>query len=299
MFGSLRYFIKEYIKNIYINGFMSLASIMVMVCCLVLTGMSFLVYKNLRGTLKSIENDNSITIYLKYDNKIDVNEVQNEIKSIPNIASCTLYSKDEAMKEYESILGDSVMSLMEGEENPLPDAFNISMEDLSKYEDTVAQIMVLPYVDSISDRSDIARRLSDFKKLLTLVGFWVTFGLSIVSLMIISNTVRMTMYNRRFEISIMKSVGATNGFIRAPFIVEGTLLGLMSAVFSTLILYIICGQAIELISKFMPLNVSSFNETFKDIFIVFVVVGSLLGIFASVISIKRYLKKEGGLPVAW
>ena len=299
MFGSLRYFIKEGIKNIYINGFMSLASIMVMVCCLVLTGMSFLVYKNLRGTLKSIENDNSITIYLKYDNKIDVNEVQNEIKSIPNIAYFTLYSKDEAMKEYESILGDSVMSLMEGEENPLPDAFNISMEDLSKYEDTVAQIMVLPYVDSISDRSDIARRLSDFKKLLTLVGFWVTFGLSIVSLMIISNTVRMTMYNRRFEISIMKSVGATNGFIRAPFIVEGTLLGLMSAVFSTLILYIICGQAIELISKFMPLNVSSFNETFKDIFIVFVVVGSLLGIFASVISIKRYLKKEGGLPVAW
>ena len=132
-----------------------------------------------------------------------------------------------------------------------------------------------------------------------MVGFWITVGLAIVSMMLISNTVRITMYNRRFEIIIMKSVGATNAFIRSPFIVEGLIIGIISAALSSVILKIICSQALMLISSIIPLDSSLFDVMLKKIFGYFFISGSILGIFSSIISIKKYLKQEGGMAVAW
>lgn len=299
MFRSLKYFIKEGVKNVYINGIMSIASVLVMVCCLVMTGVAFLFYKNIQDAIKNIESNNNITVYMKYESKADTEEIKNQIDSIPNVESCVIYPKSEAMKEYEGILGDSITSLFEGEANPLPDAFKVQMVDLSLYNDTVEKIMSISEVDSISDRSEIAKKLSDLKKLVGLIGFWVVLGLVLVSLMIISNTIRITMHNRRFEISIMKSVGATNAFIRAPFIIEGLILGIISAVLSIVILKIVCGQAIGMINTIIPFNFSSFNRMFKELFLGFVCSGAFIGVFASLISIKKYLKKEGGISVAW
>lgn len=299
MFGTFRYFFKEGMKNIYMNGLMSVASVIVMVCCLVMTGMAFVVYQNIQNALKGIEKNNSMTVYLEYGVPADLDEVHDKICQIDNIESCSLYSKDDAIKEYEGLLGDSISSLFQGEDNPLPDAFKISMKDLSLYDDTIDKIMDIDVVDSISDKSEIAKKLTDLKKLVSVVGFWINLGLAIVSLMIISNTIRITMHNRRFEISIMKSVGATNSFIRAPFIIEGFMLGLISAILSITILHIVCVKAIGLINNIIPLNSLFFEETFKKIVISFVLSGSLLGVFASIISIKKYLKKEGGISVAW
>ena len=295
----LKYFIKEGFRNVYINGFMSLASVLIMVCCFVTTGIVFLIYKNIQVALKNIEFNNNITVYIKDDSISDLEKLKSEIEDIPNVASCSIYPKSDALENYKEILGDSINDIFEEDENPLPDALKVSMEDLSFYEETVNKIMDIPEVDSVSDRSEIAKKLSGLKRLVTMVGFWITIGLAIVSMMLISNTVRITMYNRRFEISIMKSVGATNAFIRSPFIVEGLIIGIISAALSSVILKIICSQALLLISSIIPLDGSLFDVMLKKIFGYFFISGSILGIFSSIISIKKYLKQEGGMAVAW
>lgn len=299
MFGSVRYFLKEGIRNVYMNGLMSIASVLIMVCCLVMTGMGFVIYQNIKDALKEVEKKNSITVYLKYKTDVDLNQIKDQISSISNVESCTLYPKEEGIKKYQDLMGEAISSLFEGEDNPLPDAYKVSMKDLSCYDETVKQIMNIDEVDSISDKSDISKKLSDLKRLVTVVGFWVISGLASISLLIISNTIRITMYNRRFEISIMKSVGATNMFIRVPFIIEGLVLGLISAFLSMLLLHIICGRAISLINSIVPFSSLSLNDTYRQLLIIFISAGSFLGVFASMISIKKYLKKEGGMSVAW
>lgn len=300
MFESVRYFFKEGIKNIYMNGLMSIASVFVMVCCLVMTGIAFVVHQNIKNSLQNIEKNNSITVYLNYGITPNLDDVKNKICSIDNIDSCTLHSKEDGVRECENILGGNYISdIFEGEENPLPDAFRITMKDFSIYNETVNQIMNIEEVSSISDKSDIAKKLSDLKKLVSIIGFWVNVGLAVVSLMIISNTIRITMYNRRFEISIMKSVGATNMFIRTPFIIEGFLLGLISASLSIAILNLIFMYATSLINNIIPLNNFFLKQTLDKLIFVFMASGGFLGVFASLISIKKYLKKEGGLSVAW
>ena len=279
---------------------MSIASVFVMVCCLVMTGIAFVVHQNIKNSLQNIEKNNSITVYLNYGITPNLDDVKNKICSIDNIDSCTLHSKEDGVRECENILGGNYISdIFEGEENPLPDAFRITMKDFSIYNETVNQIMNIEEVSSISDKSDIAKKLSDLKKLVSIIGFWVNVGLAVVSLMIISNTIRITMYNRRFEISIMKSVGATNMFIRTPFIIEGFLLGLISASLSIAILNLIFMYATSLINNIIPLNNFFLKQTLDKLIFVFMASGGFLGVFASLISIKKYLKKEGGLSVAW
>ena len=123
-----------------------------------------------------------------------------------------------------------------GDDNFLPDSYRISMTDLSLYDETVAQITSIEGVEKIIDYSDIANQLTQLDDMVTTVCFWIILLLGVVSLFIISNTIRVALFSRRLEISIMKSVGATNWFVRVPFIVEGVLIGLVSGGLASLIL---------------------------------------------------------------
>ena len=298
MYIKLNYFLREGVRNVYSNGLMSIASVCVMVCCFILMGFSFLISRNIKNTLKNIEKDNSITVYLKADVSYDLEYMKNKLSSIDNISSCILQPKEEALKNYEDLLGDSLIDLFEGD-NPLPDAFQISMEDLSKYQETVSLISSMTEVDSISDRGEVAKKLSNLKSLLKKLGIWIVVGLMSVSIMIISNTIRITMYNRRFEISIMKSIGATNMFIRLPFIVEGIILGSISSVISIFILKFAYERATEITSSLVPIAIFSFDRIFYQMLGAFVIFGIFLGIVSSLLSIKKYLNKEGGMSVVW
>ena len=272
------YFIKEGIRNVYSNGLMSIASVFVMVCCLLLMGISFLVSKSIRNILNSIEKNNSITVYAKFDVPVDVDELKDRISSLENVASCNVRSKDEALKSYEETLGSSLTDLFDGD-IPVPDTFEVSMYDLSKYNETVSKILEISEIDSISDRSEIASKLSKLKSILKRIGIWVVIGLMSVSVMIISNTIRITMYNRRFEISIMKSIGATNTFIRLPFIVEGMILGLISSIISILILKFSYMKASEVFSNIIPISAFSFSKIYVHISIIQIIYKVIISLF--------------------
>lgn len=296
---SIKYFLKEGFKNIWLNGMMSAASILVMVCCMVLTGSAVLLSANISSTLKGIEGRNSITVYLEKEVTAgQALRVGEKIAAVPNVLTCDYYSREEAAIKYKDMMGSFFQNL-QGDNNPFPDAFHITMESLAKYEGTIENIKQIEGVQSVSDRSETAKKLTELNNLVANAGFWVILSLGIVSLFIVSNTIKITMHNRRFEINIMKSIGATNWFIRIPFIVEGIIIGLISAIFSTGILKLVYDKILGIIDKIIPFKGLSFNELILPIFLSFAAAGMMVGIIGGGISVSKYLKKEGGDVVAW
>lgn len=296
------YLLKEGFKNIWNNRMMSLASIVVLVSCLIITGAASLLSLNVEHLISSVGDDNEITVYLDVDiSDIDAVKVGGEIGKIKNISECTFYSKDKVLTEYKDTLGNLYES-MEGDGNPFSNEYKVRLDDLSKYKETVKQIKSIDGVDSVSDRSDIARKLTKLNYFVTFVGFWVVLILAIVTLFIISNTIKMTMYSRRFEISIMKSVGATNAFVRIPFIVEAMTIGLISGLIAAgaiIAIYNPVRDAASGIVAFIATATVPLEDVWLPVLISFSAAGILIGTLGGFISITKYLRKEGGEILGW
>lgn len=296
----LGYLIKEGFKSIWNNRMMSLASIGVLVSCLLITGAAELLSINVNSVVESVGRDNQVTVFLNDDvTELEaVMEIGPEIRKIDNISSCEFYSKDEAIKELEDELGN-LFSELQGDANPLPHAFHVTMTDLSQYDDTVKAISKLDGVYKLSDRSDVASKLTSLNKLVTHIGLWIVFVLGLISLFIISNSVRMTMYSRRFEISIMKSVGATNWFVRIPFIIEGMVIGIISGIISSVVIAFLYEGMIAAVQYIIPFSEIAYSEVALKMSLAFILLGMAVGALGATISIGRYLKKEGGEILGW
>lgn len=301
--NNIRYLFREGVRNIWSNRTMSLASIGVLVSCLLLTGAAVLFSMNISAAMATVEGTNSVRVYM--DKGLPVLsslKVGEQIKKLDNIKSCQFISKDDALQKVMGMIGQKDSTLlkdMTGKDNPLPDAFQVSFQDLSKYKNTVAQIKQIQGVSSVNDYSDVAAKLTNLDHLVTTVGFWIILLLSLVSLFIISNTIRVTMFSHRLEINIMKSVGATNWFVRVPFIVEGVFIGLLSGLLSSMLLCLLYDKltgTLTSITLFSPLDIGPLQWR---ITLLFLVAGALFGAIGGVISIGKYLKKEGGEIVEW
>ena len=295
------YLVKEGFKNIWSNRIMSIASVCVLVSCLVLTGAAALFSLNVTKLVDEVGDSNETIVYIDSSyTSLEGVYVGKEIEKLPNITSATFYSKDEAFEQYRETLGDSLFERIE--DNPLPDSIIVVMDDLSKYDETVAEIQKIPGVDAdtILNRRDFADRLTRVSNLVNLISIAVVSALFVISLFIIANTIRTTMYSRRFEISIMKSVGATNAFVRMPFLVEGMVLGLISAVLAS--------GALALVYEGIGMVVENAQSTFTFIpyltvlpFVAaaFALFGICVGFAGGFISIRKYLKMEGNEILGW
>ncbi len=296
----LGYLIREGIKSVWNNRMMSLASIGVLASCLVITGAAVLLSINVSYVVDSLGQENQVTVYLEDDvTELEaVMEIAPIIREIDNVEDCVFYSRDEAIAQYKEELGD-LFEEMQGDANPLPHAFHVTMTDLSLYDDTVEQIAEVDGVYKLSDRSEVASKLTGLNTLVAQIGIWIIIILGIISLFIISNSVRMTMYSRRFEISIMKSVGATNTFVRIPFIIEGMLIGLISGVLAALCIAFLYEGMITAVQYIIPFEEVAYSSIALPLSLGFVVLGMVVGAIGSCISIGRYLKKEGGEILGW
>ncbi len=301
-FNSSGYLVKEGLKNIWTNRMMSLASVIVLVSCLIITGAAILVSVNVTSLISSIGDDNQVNVFLEYDmSDIDAIKLGTTIKKIDNVEDCQYYSKDEAIKEYKDKLGNLYESL-QGEDNPLGNVYKVRLADLSNYKQTIKEIEAIDGVASVSDRGDIARTLTKLNYFVTIVGFWIVMILGVVTLFIISNTIKMTMYSRRYEISIMKSVGATNTFVRIPFIIEAMAIGLISGLIASVALIAIYNPIRETAGRMITLIGTStipISDIWLNILLGFSGAGILIGALGGSISISKYLRKEGGDILGW
>ncbi len=296
------YLIKEGFKNIWTNRMMSLASVIVLVSCLIITGAAFLISLNVTHLISKIGDDDQITVYLDYDlNDLQSIKLGSQISKIENIESYSFYSKEDALKQYEQVLGN-IYESMQDDGNPFGNAYKVKLQDLSQYKKTVDEIKKIDGVSAVSDRSDIAGKLTKLNYFVTIVGSWVVLVLALVTLFIISNTIKMTMYSRRYEISIMKSVGATNSFIRVPFVIEAMVIGLVSGLAAAGVIcsvYMPIRSAAASIIGFIGESTFTVRQIMFPTLIAMSLTGLLIGIIGSIISITRYLKKEGGDIIGW
>lgn len=299
--SSTGYLVREGFRNIWANRMMSLASVIVLVSCLIITGSAALISVNVNSLIASIGDDDQITVYLLPDlSDTDSVKLESKLLAIDNIAGVHFRSREDVLKDYKKTLGDDIYSAMQGDGNPFGNEYKVRLDDLSLYADTVAEIGKLPGIDSISDRSDIAGKLTKLNYFVTVVGMWVVLVLGAVTLFIISNTIRMTMYSRRFEISIMHSVGATNAFIRIPFVIEAMMIGLISGLISSCIVIAVyeplrsaASGIIGMIgSSTLPVDIISLPTL-----LMMSGAGILIGLLGGSISISRYLNKEGGAVI--
>ena len=271
--SSTGYLIKEGFKNVWNNRMMSLASVAVLISCLIITGAASLISLNVSSLIAAVGDDNELTVYLKYE-----------------------------LSDTDSVKIGPQLKKMQGDGNPFGNAYKIRLTDLSKYKSTVKQIKQIDGVDSVSDRSEIAGKLTKLNYFVTLVGFWVVLVLGIVTLFIISNTIKITMYSRRFEISIMKSVGATNAFVRVPFVIEAMLIGLLAGLTASGILIALYNPVKDVASGIVNLIANStipVEQLWLPILVSMSVIGMIIGILGGLISITKYLRKEGGEILGW
>ena len=297
--SSIGYLVKEGLRSIWANRMMSLASIGVLVSCLVLTGAAVMVSMNVESVVDKVGDSNVTTVYME-DNASDelVTQVGEKIKDLKNVTEVSFFAKEDAIKDYKDVLGDKVFAEMEND-NPLPDAYKVTVGDLAKYDETVKSISAIEGVATVSSQTDVADKLTSLNKMVQILSMGIVLALVIISLFIISNTIRMTMYARRFEISIMKSVGATNMFVRIPFLIEGMFIGVISGVISLFGLMLVYDVVVEAMQYVVPFKAIDFNTILLPFALAFIVAGMTVGMLGGLISIGKYLKKEGSIILGW
>ncbi len=335
---SVKYLAGEGIKSMWSNRLMTIASVGVLVACMVLMGLAVLITMNVDKALDALEQQNVIMAFFNdevsvrygsaadaYDktqntssdendaNKTDVIPesaylIHNEEEAkalcekieteISNVIDVEYFSSEDALEIAKDryLQGQEAAEYLEGEGNPLSCGAKITLGDMALYNETLDALGKVKGIDSLQSHAQLAETITAIKEGIAIAGFWIIIILLVISLVIVSNTIRVTMYSRKLEISIMKAVGATKAFIRLPFIIEGMAIGLLSAGLSMGIVYFcyrVATEAIQNNGTLGTVQVIAFASVWHLILGIFITIGLVSGMIGSAIMISKYLKKEG------
>ena len=243
------------------------------------------------------ENNVSDSHYLIHD-EAEAKAVCSKIEALDNVESVVYISKEQALEDVKSTMLEGKEQYFEflNEEggNLLSDGARVQLSNMENFTETVEQIKKVEGVNSIQSQGDLAEKINSIKGGIGVAGFWIIGILMIISLVIVSNTIRVTMYTRKLQISIMKAVGATDAFVRFPFVVEGVVIGLISAVISECLVYFCYRVAIDTIRTTLGTgDIVKFGDKAFMLLGVFALIGIFAGAFGSLVMISKYLKKEG------
>lgn len=292
---SLTYFIGQSIKGLWRNGVMSVASITVLMSCLAVVGGFALLVLNINYNLEEIGVFNEIVVFIDKEKTPEESlEIGAQILSLDNVAAADFVSRDEAYAQQAEEFAEysGIMETLEDEEeNIYPDKYIITYIDSAKISTLEYQLNHIDGIYKVSCRTDIAERMDSLKNGIILIFSWFLVVLFVVSVFVIINTIKLAVFARRQEISIMRYVGATNWFIVLPFVFEGILIGIVSSVFAFFIewyLYVYIQKMIN--SDFNMFSVIEFGDVRSMVIIGFLGIGILTGILGSCISLSKYLK---------
>ena len=297
--NSAGYLIKEGFRSVKINKLMTIASMGVLICCMLLMGCSVLVSENTTNLLSKIEEQNVIMVFMEDKATQDMTDaVKAQIEKMDYVKEVVFISKEDAWQNQLKEMNDSQREFFENysDQSPLPDTLKVVIDDMTGFDSTVENLKKLDHVQNIRENSQLAQKLARVRQAVNIVCIAVVALLFAVSVFIISNTVRISMFSRKLEISIMKSVGATDGFVRTPFIVEGIVIGLLSAGVAELMVWGIYELAIKELSSMLTLfntGFVPFSSVWWILLIAFIILGVATGVGGSFVSMNKYLKHEG------
>ena len=300
-FNSIKYLFIEGIKNLFRNIFMALASIGVLTACLIIVGFSVLLRENLKHIVGFMGQQSAIITYIKDGATIEkITELSNDLKNQNNVKTVKFITKEDALKDFSKKINNEAILKALQNKNVLPASIVTTVKDVEKIEEIMNIQKNAKFNDIIEEirfPTKYANAIMEFSKTVKFFGTILIISLILASLIIISNTIRASVFSRRREIAIMKQVGATDSFVRFPFLIEGATIGLISATIAFFLTAILYKGINSMVTKYSSDFLNEMFSTlvkFKDVSIMLSVSFLLCGMFAggigSLISLRRYLK---------
>lgn len=287
------YFLKEGVRSIFHHGFMSFATVSIILACLLMTGSVTLLSFNINLKIDELQAKSEIIVWVDESYTGEQSRaMERELLAIDNVASAVYESKDTALEQFRDQLGEDARLLddFDSEHNPLRDAYHITLEDVSLVRQTRSQIQQLEGVADTSSSEDTIAMLLRVQRVCQVISIVLIVALGAISIFIISNTVKLAMFSRRDEIAIMKMVGATNWFIRWPFVIEGLLLGLVGGGLAFFAQWGVYVELQQMIGGILPaFEMIGFDMLRPFVLAIFLGVGVVVGIGGSTLSMRRFL----------
>lgn len=290
--NNVGYLIKEGIRGIFLHGFMSFAAVCVTVACLLIVGGFSCITYNISIMIEDLNKTNEILVYVDetYSDS-EARSVSTLINQVDNVFKATFVSREEALEDFVADYGGN-NAFTGVDANPLRHRFVVLLEDNSLIKETVAELEKVEGVVKISAAYELAEGFSTLQDVMHIASVAVIGVLLLVSLLIISNTVKLAMYDRRDEIAIMKMIGATNGFIRLPYVVEGFTLGMVGAGLSFGLLWLMYDALLgrlAAVDTLKLLNFVPFQQLLLPMISTFLAAGLFVGIVGSWTSIRKFM----------
>ena len=290
--NNIGYLMKEGLRHIFTHGFMSFAAVCVTVACLLIVGSFAILAYNLDIMVEDLNKTSEILVYVDSSlSDAEAKSIGTKINMLDNVLQATFVSREEALQKFVADhQNDSAFSGVQAQD--LRHRFVVTLEDNSRMEETDGQLKQIPGVANTSAAYELAEGFSTVQDVLHIVSYAVIAVLLVVSLLIISNTVKLAMYDRRDEIAIMKMVGATNGFIRLPFVVEGFTLGMLGATLAFGLEWVMYDALVARIAEADSLklfNFVPFQELLIPMVVTFAAAGMFVGIVGSWTSIRKFM----------
>lgn len=297
--SSFRYLTKQGLHNLRANRLMSLASIGVLTACLLLTGIAGLFSANVNSLVEYLGDQNETVVYLDQGlSDEQLASVDQTLRSMPGLAAVTYVSQEEVLETYKGYMSEYADLFNDFEEdNPFHANYRVVLEDLNQMDEMISQLEQIDGVYSVSAPTQLSSVFLTIQRAVTYAGWALVAVLALVSVVVISNTIRLTVFARRKEINIMKYVGATNGFIRWPFFVEGTSVGLISGLLAAGLVigaYALVVNKVGAMSGFWgPILGScllSVSQVWPIVLGAFLIFGVVIGSIGTATSIRKYLE---------
>ena len=290
--NNIGYLLKEGIRGIFLHGFMSFAAICVTVACLLIVGSFSILAYNLDIMVEDLNQTSEILVYVDSSlSDAEARSIGTKINMMDNVFKSTFVSREEALEDFiADHEGDSAFSGVQAKD--LRHRFVVTLENNALMKETDAQLKEIPGVAKTNAAYELAEGFTTIEDVLQIVSIAVIAVLLVVSLLIISNTVKLAMYDRKNEIAIMKMVGATNGFIRLPFVVEGFTLGMIGAVLAFCLEWVMYDAMCEKIAAVDALQLFTFvpfQELLIPMVAVFAAAGMFVGFVGSWTSIRKFM----------
>lgn len=287
------YLFSEGFHSIFTHGFMSFAAVCMIVCCLLIMGSFSLVAVNAENMFSDLEQENQFTAYIDENlTQEEARALQDDIEAVSNVARAEFETKEQAQEEFEADyegnpLFDSLPSAV------YRDRFHIYLEDISQLTQTESAVQQVEGVASTKSAPEIAEGFTVIRNIAGAVALILVVILLLVSLFIISNTIKLATFNRREEIAIMKMCGATNAFVRWPFVFEGMILGLTGALVGFFLqwgMYALVSRAISTSDTIQLIKVLAFQPMALWVLGAFLITGLVIGVVGSMLAIRKFLQ---------
>ena len=287
------YFAHEGLSNMFSHGFMSFAAVGITVACLLIMGTFTLVAVNANELLRDLEQENEILAYVDDScTEAESKALQKELEAVPNVASATYISKEQAMEDFVAQYPDEDM-FQDLDPEILRDRYAIKITDLEQIRQTKETVEGIPGIARVNAYEEIAGGFITVRNVATVICVALIAILFVVSVFIISNTIKLTTFDRRDEIAIMRMVGATNGFIRWPFVYEGFLFGILGAVIAFFLqwgLYEAVSRGVANNDTLQLIRIIPFEQLWAPVAEVFAGAGIIIGVGGSLSAIRKFLQ---------